>query len=71
MGKSHTFVSDVKLGVVGSNEDIAKDPERTDLGGKVNAHETTHTKSLAILRHLQGTVYIMSACVCVLKALCH
>ena len=43
VGKSRTFVGDVKLGVVVSNEDITKDPERTDLGGKVNAHETTHT----------------------------
>ena len=43
VGKSQTLVGNVKLSVVVSNEDIAKDPERTDLGGKVNAHETTHT----------------------------
>ena len=55
MGKSHTFVGDVKLGVVISNVDIAKDPERINLGGKVNAPETTHTKSLATLWHLQGS----------------
>ena len=43
VGKSQTLVGDVKLSVVVSNEDIAKDPERT--GGKVNAHETTQTNA--------------------------
>ena len=52
MGEPQTLISDVKLSVVVSNEDITKDPERPNLGGKVDAHETTHTQGLATLRYL-------------------
>lgn len=40
-GESHTVLTDVKLGVVDSNEDVSQDPERTGIRREVNSHEAT------------------------------
>jgi len=51
-GESHTVLTDVKLGVVDSNEDISQDPERTGSRREVNSLEATQTKCLTFHRLL-------------------
>ena len=53
MSESQTLVGNIKLCVVGANEDITKDPEGTDVGWQINTHETTQTDGLTPLAHLQ------------------
>ena len=53
MSESQTLVGNIKLCVVGANEDITKDPEGTNVGWQINTHETTQTDGLTLLAHLQ------------------
>ena len=46
------LIGNIKLSVIDTDKDISEDPKRSNIRGKVNAHESTKTNGLASLRYL-------------------
>jgi hypothetical protein len=48
LGKADALVAIVELSVVGAHEDVAEDPQGTNLGREIHAHEARDAEGLAV-----------------------
>lgn len=51
--KAHLVIAQVKLGVIGANENIAKNPQRPHGRGHIKANEAAQADGFTKLRHLK------------------